>query len=69
MRNSRPRNKSGVTDGQALALIEKQRGAMRLVAVDAAAAALGLGRNTLTRKLGSSRKGRDSGLGTRDSKE
>ena len=42
MRNSGPRNKSGVTEEKPLALIEKQRGAMRLVAVDAAAAALGL---------------------------
>jgi two-component system nitrogen regulation response regulator GlnG len=33
-----------------------------------AAKALGLGRNTLTRKLGSSRKGRDSGPGARDRK-
>ncbi|HEX5959984.1 MAG TPA: nitrogen regulation protein NR(I) [Rhodanobacteraceae bacterium] len=32
-----------------------------------AAKALGLGRNTLTRKLGSSRKSRDPGPGTRDS--
>ncbi len=32
-----------------------------------AAAALGLGRNTLTRKLGSSRKGRESGHNSRDS--
>ena len=31
-----------------------------------AARALGVGRNTLTRKLGSSRKGRDRGPGTRD---
>jgi two-component system nitrogen regulation response regulator GlnG len=31
-----------------------------------AAKALGLGRNTLTRKLGSSRKRRDRGPGTRD---
>ncbi|HET9819077.1 MAG TPA: nitrogen regulation protein NR(I) [Rhodanobacteraceae bacterium] len=34
-----------------------------------AAKALGLGRNTLTRKLGSSRKGRDPGPRTRDSKD
>ncbi|MGH8126031.1 MAG: nitrogen regulation protein NR(I) [Rhodanobacteraceae bacterium] len=34
-----------------------------------AAQALGLGRNTLTRKLGSSRKSRDPGPGARDSKK